>query len=95
MDAIARALPVSRPEGPRTSAHACDRQEGRLLDRWGSAVTGHPSHADTGAMPGMDMGGTGDDMPGATEPSSPEIRAAVSSDSGLHGSVGSTQSKRW
>jgi hypothetical protein len=41
-----------------------------------------------GDMDGMDMGGTGDDMPGMGEPSGPKIAAAAVSDTGLHGSVG-------
>lgn len=39
-------------------------------------------------MPGMDMGGSGDDMPGMGEPSGPKIAAAAASDNGLHGAVG-------
>lgn len=39
-------------------------------------------------MPGMDMGGSGDDMPGMGEPSGPKIAAAAASDNGLHGTVG-------
>jgi hypothetical protein len=39
-------------------------------------------------MNGMDMGGTGDDMPGMGEPSGPKIAAAATSDNGLHGTVG-------
>ena len=39
-------------------------------------------------MSGMDMGGTGDDMPGMAEPSGPEIAAAAASDDGLHSTVG-------
>ncbi|ACU73151.1 conserved hypothetical protein [Catenulispora acidiphila DSM 44928] len=36
----------------------------------------------------MNMGGSGDDMPGMAEPSGPKIVAAAASDNGLHGAVG-------
>jgi hypothetical protein len=39
-------------------------------------------------MDGMDMGGTGDDMPGMGEPTGPKIAAAVPADNGLHGGIG-------
>ena len=40
------------------------------------------------SMSGMDMSGTGDDMPGLTEPTGPRIAAADPADDGLHASVG-------
>ena len=39
-------------------------------------------------MSGMDMSGSGDDMPGMGVPSGPKIAAAAVADTGLHGSVG-------
>ena len=39
-------------------------------------------------MNGMNMGGSGDDMPGMGEPTGPKIAAAAVSDDGLHSAVG-------
>lgn len=51
------------------------------LSRDGNAMGG-------GDMSGMDMSGSGDDMPGMGEPSGPKIAPAALSDAGLHGALG-------
>jgi len=53
-----------------------------------SASHGMSGMGDMPGMSGMDMAGSGDDMPGMGEPTGPKIAAAAAADNGLHGTVG-------
>lgn len=63
--------------GPRNTPPASISRDGMAMGA-----------GDMSGMSGMDMGGSGDDMPGMGEPSGPKIAAAAASDNGLHAAVG-------